>query len=95
MMNPNMKRVALTLPPEIDGVLTKLSKMQKVPKTQIITELLRDVVPVLEQVIQAMEEAKKGQQKLAIETMSNFLGNASAKLNQAHIDFGGIKAKNE
>lgn len=87
------KRVALSLPLEIDDLLTELSKLTATPKTAIITELLTDSLPVIAQVIEAIKQAKSGQKNLAIETMAKFLADGSNTLNQAHIDFGGIKAK--
>ena len=86
------QRVALTLPSEIDDVLTQISKLTGTPKTKLITELLKDAMPVMVQVIKAIKQAKEGQESLAIETMGKFLKDASNSLNQAHIDYGGIKA---
>lgn len=87
------KRVALSLAPEIDEILTELSKLTAQPKTAIITELLTDALPVMGQVIVAIKQAKTGQEKLALETMAKFLADGSNTLNQSHIEFGGLKAK--
>lgn len=87
------KRVALALPEHIDQVLTKLSALTGQPKTAIITEILIDVAPILEQVIKAIEEAKDGQMQVAINTMTKFLTDASLKLNQSHLDLGEVKGK--
>ena len=87
------KRVALTLPPQIDDVLTELSELTATPKTAIITEMLSDSVSVFEQVIVAIKQAKEGQKSLAIETVAKFLQDASHTVNQAHLDLGGMKAK--
>lgn len=86
-----IKRVGLTLPENLDSVLTELSILTRQPKTKLITELLLDATPVLEQVIEAIKQAKQGQEKQAIETMAKFLAEASMKLNQAHIDLGEVK----
>ena len=93
MSQSKSKRIALTLPPEIDSLLAEVSALTGTAKTGLITELLRDTVPVMKQVIESIKQAKQGQEKLAIETMAKFLSDASIKLNQAHIDFGGEKAK--
>lgn len=87
------KRVALTLPPEIDDVLTEISQLTATPKTALITELLSDSMPVMLEVCKAIKQVKEGQKQLVIETMGKFLGTASNSLNQAHIDFGGLKGK--
>lgn len=87
------KRVALTLTPELDAILTQLSELTATPKTAIITEILNDMTPILTEVVSALKQTKEGQKELAIETAAKFLQGASQMLNQAHIDFGGIKAK--
>ena len=87
------KRVALSLPPDLDEALTRLSLILNQPKTAIITELLVDSLPVIIDTIKAIEQVKEGQEKLAIETMGKFLGEASGLVNQAHIELGGLKAK--
>lgn len=89
------KRVALTLPPDLDAILTELSELTATPKTAIITEILNDTMPIFSEVIKAIKASKEGQKELAIETAAKFLNDASLKLNQAHIDFGGMKAKHE
>lgn len=87
------KRVALTLPPEIDSVLTELSSLSNQPKTAIITEILTDSLPIFSTVIDALKAVKEGQNQIAIDAAAKFLQDASNSINQAHIDFGGIKAK--
>ena len=86
-------RVGLSLPPSINDVLTRMSLISGQPKTAIITEILNDSVPLMEQVVKALEETKKGQHEVALKTMENFLADTSNSLNQAHIEFGGVKAK--
>lgn len=87
------KRVALALPEHLDEVLTKLSTLSGQPKTSIITEILTDAEPVLRQVIKAIEEAKQGQIKAAVETTAKFLNDVSLQLNQSHLDLGELKGK--
>lgn len=89
------KRVALTLKPQTYAILNSMSKATNSPMTAIITELVEASLPIMEQVVKSINQAKKGQNKVAIETMANYLQEASTVLNQAHIDFGSIKAKND
>ncbi len=86
-------RIGLTLPREIDEPLSKLAILQSMTKTAFITDILRDMVPVMYQTIEAIEEVKQGQKKLALERMASLLAEGSNDLNQAHIDFGGLKEK--
>jgi len=87
------KRVALTLSPEVDDVLTELSGLLGQPKTALITEILVDALPTFRGITQAIKQAKDGQKEQALETASKFLQDASQSLNQAHMDFGGMKVK--
>lgn len=86
-------RVGLALPRDIDEPLDKLSKLQSMTKTAFITDILRDMIPVMHQTIEAIEQLKQGQKKLALDLMANLLADGSNDLNQAHIDFCGLKEK--
>ena len=48
------KRVALTLPHSLDYTLERLSELEGVPKTKIITDLLLEAEPVLNNVLEAL-----------------------------------------
>lgn len=87
------KRVALTLTPDVDDVLTELSDLLGQPKTALITEILVDSLPTFKGVILAIKQTKQGQKELAIETAAKFLQEASTSLNQSHLDLGELKGK--
>jgi hypothetical protein len=87
------KRVALTLEPALDDVLTELSGFTGSPKTSIINEVLNDALPLFIQVCQAIKEAKKGQAELSLQTTAKFLEEATLMLNQHHLDLGEVKGK--
>lgn len=52
------KRIALSVPPEMDDILDRISVLTEQPKTKIILELLEQVVPVLEQTLDALEQIR-------------------------------------
>lgn len=52
------KRVALTLPHHLDSTLEQLSQLEGVPKTKIITDLLLEAEPVLNNVLEALLRIK-------------------------------------
>jgi hypothetical protein len=54
----NSKRVALSVPPDLDGVLEDLSRLQGIPKTKVILSILNEMHPILTQVRDALEEVK-------------------------------------
>ncbi len=87
------KRIALTVPPEIDSVISELSKLTNTPKTAIILELLSDVLPSLAQVVASIKQIKEGQKELAVQGMVDLLGKATMQANQAHLDLGEIKGE--
>ena len=87
------KRVALALPEDVDLALSKMSVLTGQPKTAIITELLIDALPIIQQVIKAIDEAKTGQLEAAVQTTAKFLAETSLSLNQTHLDLGELKGK--
>jgi predicted DNA-binding protein len=86
-------RVALTLGESINGPLTVLSKLTNQPKTAIITELLTDIVPMIEEAIKAIKQVKEGQKDAVLNTMAEFIGNVNATYDQAKIDFNQANEK--
>lgn len=92
-MKPKPRRVALTLPPEIDDILSEISKLTATPKTAIITDILNDAVPAFNQVIEALKQAQSGKKRLAIDAMAAFLSDASKNLNQFSFDLGEMRGK--
>ena len=89
----NTKRLALSLPDDLDLALTKLSQLTGQPKSSIITEILSDALPFIAQVTEAIVEAKEGQLHQAVQTTAKFLEEATLKINQSHLDLGSLKAK--
>ena len=53
------KRIALSLPPEMDEVLERLSALTNQAKTKLILEMLHEYVPVIEQTINALEQMQQ------------------------------------
>lgn len=53
-MPSRKKRVALTLSDSLDNTLEQLSELQGVPKTKIITDILLEAEPVLNDVLEAL-----------------------------------------
>jgi hypothetical protein len=68
-------RTNLTLPPDLDAILTDLSELQGVPKARIITEMLLEVQPILEQTRNALK-AVKGNKEDALSVVREFAQSA-------------------
>lgn len=57
---PSQKpRIALTVPDDINDILDKLNSLTGTPKTKLIIEMLEDYMPVLQQVVDALEQINK------------------------------------
>ena len=52
------KRIALSVPPEMDEVLERLAVLTNQPKTKLILEMLEEYAPILEQTLNALEQIK-------------------------------------
>lgn len=50
------KRIALTVPDDMDAVLERLSVLTNAPKTKLIMEMLEEYMPVLERTVDALEQ---------------------------------------
>jgi predicted DNA-binding protein len=50
------KRIALSVPPEMDEILERLAALTNQPKTKLILEMLEEYTPVLEQTLNALEQ---------------------------------------
>lgn len=59
-------RVALTMPPEIDATLDRLSDLTGVPKTKLIIEMLEEYVPILEKTINALEQIQSDKENASV-----------------------------
>ena len=86
-------RVGLALPPDIDEPLGKLVKLQSMTKTAFITDILRDMVPVMLQTIDAIEQVKQGQKQVALDLMASLLIDGKNQMNQANLEYDQLKAK--
>lgn len=57
---PSQKpRLNLTLDDELNDLITDLSVLMGIPKTRVITDVLKDVLPVLTEMRDALELAKE------------------------------------
>ena len=71
-------RVALTLPDDLNALLDQVADYQGTPKTKLITEILLECKPILEQMLSAyklIEENKEG----AADIIKNFGAQAVAE----------------
>lgn len=76
-------RTNLTLPSDLDAVISDLSELQGIAKAKIITELLLEVQPILEQTRDALKAAKENKEdalKIAREFAQSIMADGNEKL---------------
>ena len=61
-MPTQKKRVALTVPDDINLLLDKLADLTQVPKTRLIIDMLEEYAPILDRTISALESIKNDKQ---------------------------------
>ena len=69
--NMSRKRIALSVSPEMDTVLDRISELTEQPKTKLIVEMLEQYMPVLEQTLEALEQIKANKEN-ALNIAKNF-----------------------
>lgn len=75
------KRIALSVPPDMEEVLDKISDLTGQPKTKIILEMLEQYLPVLEQTLVALEQIRDNKED-ALSIVQKFAGDLLLDGNQ-------------
>ena len=92
--NMSRKRIALSVSPEMDTVLDRISELTEQPKTKLIVEMLEQYMPVLEQTLEALEQIKANKDN-ALNIDKNFahemLLDGNQKLGQIAAEVKNIK----
>jgi predicted DNA-binding protein len=91
---PSRKRIALSVPPEMDEVLERLAALTNQPKTKLILEMLEEYVPVLEQAINALEQIqanKENASNIVKQFASEMLLDGNQKLGQIASEVKNLK----
>jgi hypothetical protein len=74
---PSQKpRLNLTLDEDLNEIITDLSQLMGIPKTRVITDLLKDVLPVLTEVRDALKLAKE--KKSVVPNLARIAASANA-----------------
>lgn len=76
-------RVALTLPDDLNALLDQVADYQGTPKTKLITEILLECKPILEQMLSAyklIEENKEGTADIIKNFGAQAVADASSKI---------------
>lgn len=87
-------RIALSLKPELDTVISDLAKLTKQTKTSVINGLLTDMLPMLKKTVSAIRKAQEGKDELAISLMKDLVDETEQKFKEAQIELDGLGATN-
>ncbi|MDY7408208.1 hypothetical protein [Acinetobacter baumannii] len=82
-MSNQKKRIALTVPEDMDAVLERLSELTGAPKTRLIMEMLQEYFPILERTLGALEQIvadKENAKDIAKKFASEMLLDGNEKL---------------
>jgi len=88
------KRIALSVPPDMEELLHKISELTAQPKTKIILEMLEQYVPILEQMLKALEQIRDNKEdalNIAKQFASEMLLDGNQKLGQIATEVKNLK----
>lgn len=84
-MTTRKRRLQVTIEPELEPVLARLSKCMGKPQSTIITDLLMESFPVLEQTANALELAAQG--KLDLSSLNDVVNAKIQEVNELQESF--------
>jgi hypothetical protein len=88
-------RIALSLKPELDGLISELAKLTQQTKTSVITGILKDMSPVLKKTVAALKRAQEGKDDIAISMLQDLMSDTEKQFKEAQIELEGLGAKND
>jgi hypothetical protein len=84
-MATKLRRLILSLPPELDRVIDQLALAQEKPRATAVTDLLLEMTPHIEQIAKAIEQAKQAPD-MAFAMLMEHLADASLQAANAQKD---------
>lgn len=87
------KRLALSLKPDLDVVITELAKLSGKTKTSVVNSILEDMKPSLIQVVNALKTVKTSNSVDALKSLNSLVESAGAQLNEAQLTLDGVEAE--
>lgn len=91
-------RVALTLPDDLNALLDQVADYQGAPKTKLITEILLECQPILEQMLSAyklIQENKEGTADIIKNFGAQAVADASSKTTSLAQDVASLGVKHD
>lgn len=85
------RRIALSISPELDDILTRLSKFNGTTKTKLITALLNDLLPSLALLAKTLEKAQVKQSPDNMKSLQKLVNQAHDWVNDAQLTIEGLE----
>jgi len=79
-MPSQKRRVALTLPPDVEAAVFDLADALGKPASKVVTELLQECIPQLQGLAQLTRQAKAGNRAGLKQTLQHMVGDAAAAM---------------
>lgn len=83
-MAEEKKRVALSLPDDMDEVITELARRMGTPKTTVIMSVLESGLPALKKTLFVMRKVQDSQEKGVLGAMKNMMLDAGFNFSNSH-----------
>ncbi len=71
-MATSKRRIQITLEPELDSVISRISELSGSPVSRVCADLLMNSLPVLSQFVQVLELSKQ-KQSIDVEALQKFV----------------------
>ena len=80
-MATSKRRIQITLEPELDAVISRISELSGSPVSRVCADLLMNSLPVLSQFVQVLELSKQ-KQTIDLDALQKFVDEGHSVMNQ-------------
>lgn len=88
-MPTNLRRITITLPPEVDEAVTAMAEAEGIPHAKVVSRVLADFAPTMLAMAKVVKQAKLGQMAEAKRTMQHAYGDQLAELLSMQLEIPG------
>jgi len=84
-MATSKRRIQITLEPELDAVISRISELSGSPVSRVCADLLMNSLPVLSQFVQVLELSKQ-KQTIDLDALQKFVDEGHSVMNRVDED---------
>lgn len=89
-MATTKRRIQITLEPELDSVVSRISELSGSPVSKVCAELLMNSLPVLSQFAEVLELSKQ-KQTIDVQALKKLVDEGQSMMDQIHSDMKNIQ----